>query len=207
VKLPPAASRDLGRVAADADVDMLAPKLIGAGHLLLADRKGAPPEAAVVHRMVTTVVGASCETCEAPTARRPHSTPGVGIVVGMTDANCVAFLQWALPRLGRRWAGYRKVRRQVCRRVSRRMGELGLGSFAEYRSHLEREPDEWPRLDALTNITISRFYRDRAVYDFLVGALVLGNREALPPGEPGFCDWAPRLHVYRRCTDGGSPSE
>jgi chemotaxis protein methyltransferase CheR len=85
----------------------------------------------------------------------------------MNDAACVAFLQWALPQLGRRWDGYRKVRRQVCRRVWRRVGELGLDSFAEYRSHLERNPDEWPRLDAMTDITISRFYRDRAVYDFL----------------------------------------
>lgn len=85
----------------------------------------------------------------------------------MNDAACVAFLQWALPQLGRRWDGYRKVRRQVCRRVWRRVGELGLSSLAEYRSHLERNPDEWPRLDAMTDITISRFYRDRAVYDFL----------------------------------------
>jgi chemotaxis protein methyltransferase CheR len=90
----------------------------------------------------------------------------------MTDADCVAFLQWALPRLGRRWAGYRKVRRQVCRRVSRRIGELGLTSFAEYRKYLERDPDEWPRLDAMTNITISRFYRDRAVYDFLLSEVL-----------------------------------
>jgi chemotaxis protein methyltransferase CheR len=85
----------------------------------------------------------------------------------MNDAACVAFLQWALPQLGRRWDGYRKVRRQVCRRVWRRVGELDLDSLAEYRSHLEENPDEWPRLDAMTDITISRFYRDRAVYDFL----------------------------------------
>jgi chemotaxis protein methyltransferase CheR len=85
----------------------------------------------------------------------------------MTDADCVAFLQWALPQLGRRWAGYRKVRRQVCRRVWRRVGELGLDSLAEYRGRLEQDPDEWARLDAMTDITISRFYRDRAVYDFL----------------------------------------
>jgi chemotaxis protein methyltransferase CheR len=85
----------------------------------------------------------------------------------VTDADCVEFLQWALPQLGRRWDGYRKVRRQVCRRLWRRVGELGLDSIAEYRSLLERDPDEWPRLDAMTNITISRFYRDRAVYDFL----------------------------------------
>jgi chemotaxis protein methyltransferase CheR len=85
----------------------------------------------------------------------------------MNDAACVAFLQWALPRLGRRWDGYRKVRRQVCRQIWRRIDELGLDSFAQYRSHLERDPHEWRRLDAMTDITISRFYRDRAVYDFL----------------------------------------
>lgn len=50
------AERELGRVAADADVDALAPTLIGAGHLLFADRKGAPPEAEAVHKVVTTVI-------------------------------------------------------------------------------------------------------------------------------------------------------
>jgi chemotaxis protein methyltransferase CheR len=85
----------------------------------------------------------------------------------MSDADCVAFLQWALPRMGRRWAGYRKVRRQVCRRARRRAGELGLGSLPAYRAYLEDHPGEWPDLDALTNVTISRFYRDRAVFAFL----------------------------------------
>jgi chemotaxis protein methyltransferase CheR len=81
--------------------------------------------------------------------------------------DCVAFLQWALPRLGRRWAGYRKVRRQVCRRVRRRVVELGLDSLDAYRAHLEAEPDEWEVLDGLMNVTISRFHRDRGVFEFL----------------------------------------
>jgi hypothetical protein len=51
-----AAERDLGRIAADADVDTLAPTLIGAGHLLFADRTGTPPEAGAVRKMVTTVL-------------------------------------------------------------------------------------------------------------------------------------------------------
>ena len=50
------AERDLGRIAADADVGTLAPTLIGAGHLLFADRKGTPPEAGAVRKMVTTVL-------------------------------------------------------------------------------------------------------------------------------------------------------
>jgi chemotaxis protein methyltransferase CheR len=87
--------------------------------------------------------------------------------VAMTDDECVRFLQWALPRLGLRWAGFRKVRRQVCRRVQRRLTHLGLAGPDGYRAHLERNPDEWAMLDALTHVTISRFYRDREVWDAL----------------------------------------
>lgn len=50
------AERDLGRIAADADVETLAPTLIGAGHMLFADRKGTPPDAGAVRKMVTTVI-------------------------------------------------------------------------------------------------------------------------------------------------------
>jgi AcrR family transcriptional regulator len=52
-----AAERELGRLAADADVGTLAPMLVGSGHLLFADRSGEPPTAASVHAMVTTVLG------------------------------------------------------------------------------------------------------------------------------------------------------
>ncbi|WP_433297538.1 TetR/AcrR family transcriptional regulator [Pseudonocardia sp. CA-142604] len=51
-----AAERELGRIAAAADVDTLAPTLIGAGHLLFADRKGTPPEAGAVDKVVTSVI-------------------------------------------------------------------------------------------------------------------------------------------------------
>jgi AcrR family transcriptional regulator len=50
------AERELGRIAAGADVGTLAPTLIGAGHLLSADRDGTPPTAEAVHRVVTTVI-------------------------------------------------------------------------------------------------------------------------------------------------------
>lgn len=51
-----AAERDLGRVTADADVDTLAPMLIGAAHLLFADRKGTPPDDAAVRKVTAAVV-------------------------------------------------------------------------------------------------------------------------------------------------------
>ncbi|MGH3097220.1 MAG: TetR/AcrR family transcriptional regulator [Streptosporangiales bacterium] len=52
-----AAERDLERITADADVDALAPTLVGAGHLLFADRKGTPPGTEAVHKTVATVIG------------------------------------------------------------------------------------------------------------------------------------------------------
>jgi AcrR family transcriptional regulator len=51
------AERDLGRIAADAEIDGLAPMLVGAGHLLFADRTGPRPAADDVRRTVTMVVG------------------------------------------------------------------------------------------------------------------------------------------------------
>jgi chemotaxis protein methyltransferase CheR len=85
----------------------------------------------------------------------------------VTDAECVDFLHWSLPRLGLRWQGFRKVRRQVCRRVSRRIAELGLGDADAYRGYLERNPQEWDVLAGLCRVTISRFWRDRAVFEAL----------------------------------------
>jgi AcrR family transcriptional regulator len=47
-----AAERDLGRIPPHSEVDSLAAMLIGTGHLLFADRTGAPPTPEQVHRMV-----------------------------------------------------------------------------------------------------------------------------------------------------------
>ena len=53
------AERDVGRIKADAPIDALAPTLIGTAHLLFADRKGTPPEAAAIRKIVTTIVAGS----------------------------------------------------------------------------------------------------------------------------------------------------
>ena len=81
----------------------------------------------------------------------------------MRDADCVEFLRWALPRLGLRWEGFRRPRRQVCRRIERRYRELGLTDHRAYRDRLAEDPTEWERLEPLCRVTISRFFRDRGV--------------------------------------------
>lgn len=50
------AERESGRLSGDADIDTLAPTLVGAGHLLLADRTSTAPRTAAIHKMVTTVI-------------------------------------------------------------------------------------------------------------------------------------------------------
>lgn len=47
---------EMGRIAADADVDALALSLIGAGHLLFAGQEGASPEIGAVDKVVTAVI-------------------------------------------------------------------------------------------------------------------------------------------------------
>jgi chemotaxis protein methyltransferase CheR len=85
----------------------------------------------------------------------------------MNDTDCTAFLQWALPQLDLRWPGFRKVRGQVCKRLRKRMSELGIDDFADYRSRLAADPPEWQVLDECCHITISRFFRDRGVFESL----------------------------------------
>jgi chemotaxis protein methyltransferase CheR len=83
------------------------------------------------------------------------------------DSEGIQFLQWCLPRLGLRWQGFRKVRKRVYKRIARRIQELGLSGISAYRSHLDTHAGEWAVLDGLCRIPISRFYRDRSVFQHL----------------------------------------
>jgi chemotaxis protein methyltransferase CheR len=85
----------------------------------------------------------------------------------MTDRDCVQFLQWSLPQIRMRWKGFRRVRAQVCKRIDGRLHALGLADAAAYRSFLERNREEWKVLGSLCRVTISRFYRDREVFQTL----------------------------------------
>jgi chemotaxis protein methyltransferase CheR len=107
------------------------------------------------------------------------------------DRECVALLRWALPRLGLRWPGFRRVRGQVCKRMGRRIRELVLPDAAAYRAYLESVPEEWAHLDALCRITISCFYRDRATFEHLGEAVLPALAgAALVRQSPGLRCWS-----------------
>ncbi|MCG6938082.1 MAG: chemotaxis protein CheR [Gammaproteobacteria bacterium] len=91
----------------------------------------------------------------------------------MEDDVCVRFLQWLLPRLRMRYPGFRKVRKQVCKRIQRHIKQLKLTDAKEYQHYLQTHPDEWLIVDKLCRVTISRFYRDKVVLEHI-------SKEVLP---------------------------
>jgi chemotaxis protein methyltransferase CheR len=106
------------------------------------------------------------------------------------DGACVEFLQAALPRLGMHWPGFRRVRGLICKRLGRRLRELGVPDLAAYRAYLESHPDEWGTLDAFCRIPISRFYRDRSVFEHLEVEVLPALAEAAARGRRELACWS-----------------
>ena len=92
--------------------------------------------------------------------------------VTVDDLTCVEFLKWALPRMSLRWEGVRRVRRQVCKRIGRRLRVLELADVDAYRDYLGAHADEWRELDGLCRISVSRFFRDAEVFAHLGQAVL-----------------------------------
>jgi chemotaxis protein methyltransferase CheR len=82
-------------------------------------------------------------------------------------SNDQQFLQWLLPQLNLQWSGFSRVRRQALKRIKRRMQDLKIRSFEEYQEYINTNPAELEALDRCCFITISRFWRDRVVFDYL----------------------------------------
>jgi chemotaxis protein methyltransferase CheR len=85
----------------------------------------------------------------------------------------------------------------VCKRLARRLRELGLESLEEYRALLENDRLEWTVLDGLCRITISRFFRDRNVFAHLA-------TEVWPRRAEEARGNAQRPRGVERWTEGGS---
>jgi chemotaxis protein methyltransferase CheR len=111
----------------------------------------------------------------------------------VTDAEGIEFLRWCLPRLDLRWHGFRRrrIRRRVYRRIEERMRQLALPGVAAYRAYLEDDAAEWVVLDRFCWVPISRFYRDKVVFQFLELTVLpaLGAR-ALEHGETELRCWS-----------------
>lgn len=82
---------------------------------------------------------------------------------------CEQFLSWSLPKLGLNHSGFLRFQKPLCKRVRRRCRELGLSGAVAYRDYLMCHPEEWQAFDRLCHINISRFFRNRLVFERLRG--------------------------------------
>ncbi|MDM8550314.1 CheR family methyltransferase [Desulfobacterales bacterium HSG2] len=78
-----------------------------------------------------------------------------------------------IERLDLSWAGYRKVRKGVKKRIARHIQSLGCRNMTEYLQELGKSDVVRQECDRLMTVSISRFFRDRGLW------LTLGN-EILP---------------------------
>jgi chemotaxis methyl-accepting protein methylase len=62
------------------------------------------------------------------------------------------------------WAGYRKVRKGVKKRISRHMQQLRCPNIASYLNLIERDDEERQECERRMTVSISRFFRDRKLW-------------------------------------------
>jgi len=72
-----------------------------------------------------------------------------------------------LHHLGFLWKGYRRVRKGVKKRVRRHMKRLGCQDVASYLQKLDDQEEARQECDRLMTVPVSRFFRDRMVWELL----------------------------------------
>jgi chemotaxis protein methyltransferase CheR len=72
-----------------------------------------------------------------------------------------------LDRFGLSWSGYRKVRKGVKKRIRRHMKALGYQDIEVYLAALDDDQTLRAKCEVLMTVSISRFFRDRALWETL----------------------------------------
>ncbi len=77
-----------------------------------------------------------------------------------------------LDHLDRPWKGFRKVRKGVQKRIARHMESLGCRTLEEYLFRLHRSPSAREACERRMAVSISRFLRDRRLWEVLKADLL-----------------------------------
>ena len=80
------------------------------------------------------------------------------------------FIKEAAPLLDLQWRRFK--RGGIKRKVERRLTEIGLSNFEDYLLKIRRNPEEQSHLSKILTVTISRFYRDKEVFDLLENFII-----------------------------------
>ncbi len=80
------------------------------------------------------------------------------------------FLKEATPLFGLQWRPFK--RRGIRRKIERRMAQIGLLGYEEYLLRVKTDPTEKIYLSKILTITISRFFRDKEVFQTIETSLL-----------------------------------
>ena len=80
------------------------------------------------------------------------------------------FIKEAAPLLDLQWRRFQ--RGGVKRKVERRITELGLSHFEDYLLKIKKDPEEKSCLSQILTVTITRFFRDKKVFDILENSIL-----------------------------------
>ncbi len=91
--------------------------------------------------------------------------PGASASENGTDAEFESLLQYLKRSRGFDFTGYKRASLQ--RRLDKRIGEVGCGSYAAYTDFLEVHSEEFPLLFNTVLINVTTFFRDTASWEYL----------------------------------------
>ena len=80
------------------------------------------------------------------------------------------FLKEASLLFGLQWRRFR--RKGIKRKLERRIGEIGASNFQHYLQSVRTDPEEQKYLSRILTVTISRFYRDKTVFQTIGDAIL-----------------------------------
>ncbi len=86
------------------------------------------------------------------------------------------FLKEAATLVGLQWRPFH--RKGIKRKVERRVAEIGVSGFEEYLLKVRKDSEEHLRLSKILTVTISRFFRDQAVFRTLSQSIFPGLLKA-----------------------------
>jgi chemotaxis protein methyltransferase CheR len=89
------------------------------------------------------------------------------------------FLKTTLPHLGLRWRRFKK--KNIEKRVIRRLGELDLQSLSEYQSLVLESEEERRQLTGILTVTISRYWRNSSLFESLEKMWIPALLESMAP--------------------------
>ena len=82
------------------------------------------------------------------------------------------------------WSGYRKVRKGVKKRIVRHMQSVGVTGIQAYLSLLDRDREIKKHCEKLMTVSISRFFRDKHLWQALEREIMPGLFSTMPDSEP-----------------------